>query len=71
MLEELWAEKGKFDDLQRQVVSVLGVGRRRMRQNGQATPIASVLHMVLWSWKGEDGRTSIGEGGGRWESAVQ
>ena len=75
MLEELWAEEGKFNDLRRQAVLVLGVGRGWVRQNGQvgrrATPIASVLRVVLQLWEGEDGHASIGKEGGRWESPVQ
>ncbi len=31
---------------------------------------AIVLHVMLQSWEGEDGRVSIGKGGGRWESVT-
>jgi hypothetical protein len=71
VLEELWAEEGKFDDLRRWAVSVPGVRRGRVRWNGWATPIASALRVVLQSWEGEDGHASVGKGGGRWESAAQ
>jgi hypothetical protein len=71
MLEELWAEEGKFNDLRRWAVSVPGVRCGQVRWNGWATPIASVLCMVLQSWEGEDGCASVSKRGGRWESAVQ
>ncbi len=50
---------------------VPGVGHGWVRRNGWAIPIASVLHVVLRSWEGEDGHMSISKGGGRWESTVQ
>ena len=50
---------------------VPGVGCGRVRWNEQATPIASVLRVVLWLWEGEDSHVSVGKRGGRWESAAQ
>jgi hypothetical protein len=65
VLEELQAKEGKFNDLWRWVVLVLGVRHKWVRQNGWATPIASALHVVLQLWEGEDSHTSVGKEGER------